>query len=407
MSKDLPVAHSDREHSILGASSSHRWMNCPGSVALTEAMGEYDTTTRYAREGTVAHEVAEMALRSGLDPLVYVGKKIDGIKVTKEMALAVGVYVDKVRSMAESYGVEPLLEVRFNLDRLDPPVAMFGTADCVFPVKERRHIDVLDYKHGQGVVVEATNNPQLLTYGLGAVLELGWKPDTITVWIIQPRAPHPDGTVRDFTVTWDELVAFRHELMERAHACFDFNAPLVVGDWCRFCPASAVCPAQEEYAVEQIQTAFTAEPEPLPEPDMLTDEQVELVLRSKDHITTWFRAVERYVREKLEQGEQRPGWKLVAKRANRKWAREPKEVQKQLRRLGLFKRDIYAEAPLLSPAQIEKLLRREGVDIPPDLITRESSGYNLVPEEDPRPQIIPTQIADVFTADPDGSTDEE
>jgi hypothetical protein len=401
--KNLPVAHSERAHSILGASSSHRWINCPGSVAMAEAVGT-DTTTKYAAEGTVAHEVAEMALRSGLDPVVYVGKRIDGIKVTKEMALAVGVYVDKVRAMAESYGVEPMLEVQFSLAPLNPPVDMFGTADCVFPVKERKHIDVLDYKHGQGVVVEAEGNPQLLTYALGTVLEVGWKPETVTVWIVQPRAVHSDGTVREYTVTWDELVEFRHMLMRHAHACFEEDAPINVGEWCRFCPASAACPAQQEYAVATVQDAFVADAAPtLPEPEFLTDEQIDLVLATAPHITNWFRAVEKYVQGKLVEGEERPGWKLVNKRATRKWQRADKEVVKQLTGLGLSDEELWEPQVLLSPAKVEKLLRREGVDLPPDLVSKESSGYNVVPESDPRPQAVPTQLADAFTADAEAS----
>jgi hypothetical protein len=400
---NLPVAHGDRAHSILGASSSKRWINCPGSVALTEAVGK-DTTTKYAAEGTVAHEVAEMALRSGLDPVVYVGKRIDGVKVTKEMALAVGVYVDKVRSMAASYGMEPLLEVQFSLAPLNPPVDMFGTADCVFPVKARKHLDVLDYKHGQGVVVEAEGNTQLLTYALGAVLEVGWKPETVTVWIIQPRAPHVDGTVREWTVTWEELVEFRHMLMEHAHACFQPDAPLTVGDWCRFCPASASCPAQQEYAVTVVQDAFVADEAPqLPEPEMLSDEQINIVLEAAPHITSWFRAVERFVKKGLEAGHENPDWKLVAKRAQRTWLREDEEVVKQLTGLGLPESELWKEPELISPAQAEKLLRREGVDVPPDLVKKQSSGTNVVHMSDPRPQVIPTELGEVFNADAEAS----
>ena len=407
MTANLPVLHNERAHSILGASASGRWMNCPGSIALTEALGNPDTTTPYAAEGTVAHEVAEMSLRSGLDPLVYVGKKIDGIKVTKEMALAVGVYVDKVRSMSESLGVEPMLEVQFSLDKLDPspPVPMFGTCDCALPDLKRRHLHILDYKHGQGVVVEATNNPQLLTYALGAVLEIGKRFDFITIWIIQPRASHPDGTVREFTVDWDSLVEFRHLLLSKAHACFDENAPLCVGDWCRFCPASPVCTKQQEHAVATVQDAFMADALPeLPEPEMLSDDELELVLRTSDHITDWFRRVAAHTKAALERGEEREGWKLVAKRANREWARSVGEVVKQLTALGLDEdEELWAKAKLISPAQVETLLRREGVDVPPDLVKKESSGTNMVPAEDPRPQVVPTTLAEVFTTEPDGS----
>ena len=47
-------------HALLSASSAHRWMNCPPSARLTEAIA--DTTSPYAAEGTLAHEIGELIL---------------------------------------------------------------------------------------------------------------------------------------------------------------------------------------------------------------------------------------------------------------------------------------------------------------------------------------------------------
>lgn len=43
----------------------------------------------------------------------------------------------------------------------------FGTADCLMIGSGR--IDVVDYKNGSGVVVEAENNPQMMLYAWGAL----------------------------------------------------------------------------------------------------------------------------------------------------------------------------------------------------------------------------------------------
>ena len=399
----LPVAHSDRAHSILGASASSRWLNCPGSVGLSAQVPERGDT-KYTAEGTVAHEVAELALREGVDPLMYVGKRIDGVTVTKEMALAVGMYVDKVNTLAESVGVDPMIEVRFSLEKLGPPVDMFGTADCVVPDRERSHLHVLDYKHGQGVVVEATDNPQLMTYALGAVLHLEERFDQITVWIIQPRAPHRDGVVREWTFSWDELVDFRKRLIAGAEACFEEDAPLNVGSWCRFCPASALCPAQKENAVAAVQDAFVADAEAhLPQPETLTEEELQLVLDQAEHIMDWLRSVQTFVRRQKEDGRVLvDSWKLIEKRANRKWSKQDEEIVQELADVGLTPEDLF-EQKLLSPAQVEKLLRREGHQIPEGLVEREVNGYNLVPSSDPRPEAVVAQIAEVFTADAEAS----
>ena len=308
--------HENRAHSILGASSAKRWMMCPGSVALSELVPHDDTESFFAREGTAAHELCELALTEQLDPTMYVGKRIDGIPVTKEMALAVGMYCDKVNALTKSCGTEPQLEVRFSLGRLDPPVPMFGTGDCVVWAPLTDHLHVLDFKYGKGIVVEAEENPQLMYYALGAVLELKVKPKKITVWIIQPRAPHRDGVVRDYTFTWERLIEYRHELLAAAEATQQPDAELAVGDWCRYCPAHATCPAQERYALTVVQDAFAATTEPfLPEPETLGEDELNVILEHAELIESWFRSVRKHVFAQLERGEGHEGWKLVAKRA--------------------------------------------------------------------------------------------
>jgi hypothetical protein len=368
-------------------------MACPGSIALSATIPDHDTTTVYAAEGTAAHELAEMSLREGVDPLMYVGKRIDGIGVTKEMALAVGMYVDKVNALAKSCNTEPQLEVRFSLARLKdpaPPVPMFGTADCVVYDEERNHIHVMDYKHGRGIVVEAEENSQLMLYALGAILQLGVKPDHITVWIVQPRAPHRDGVVRDYTFGWDRMKEFRHELLDAAWATQEPDAPLAVGDWCRFCPAQAICTAQKDYAVVVAQDLFEVDTPSLPAPDALTEEDMNTVLEHAPMIESWFRACRAFVQEKLERGEEHPEWKLVAKRATRKWKDEA-EAREVLRELGIEEHDLITTSTI-SPAQAEKLLRRDGVEVPPHLVEKKSSGNTLAPDSDPRDAVDAVEL---------------
>ena len=50
----------EKEHSILSASSSSRWLKCPPSAILTKDMEAQ--TSPYAEEGTEAHELAERKL---------------------------------------------------------------------------------------------------------------------------------------------------------------------------------------------------------------------------------------------------------------------------------------------------------------------------------------------------------
>jgi hypothetical protein len=48
-------------HALLSASSSHRWLHCTPSARLEEKLAE--STSEYAEEGSLAHEIAELRLR--------------------------------------------------------------------------------------------------------------------------------------------------------------------------------------------------------------------------------------------------------------------------------------------------------------------------------------------------------
>jgi len=169
-------------HARLGASSSKRWMNCPGSVQLSEGMP--DKTSIFAMEGTAAHELGEMVIASQLklqggSPFDHVGTHIpvegDGgevslILVTEEMATAVDVLVKHVGDrydalLEEDPDAEIFLERTFDLAPLSPPEPMFGTADITIWCPTLKHLEVIDYKHGQGVIVEVEENSQLMMYG--------------------------------------------------------------------------------------------------------------------------------------------------------------------------------------------------------------------------------------------------
>ena len=56
------MGHSERAHALLSASGASRWMACTPSARLEEQFP--DTTSESAREGTLAHELAELKLRN-------------------------------------------------------------------------------------------------------------------------------------------------------------------------------------------------------------------------------------------------------------------------------------------------------------------------------------------------------
>lgn len=373
------------KHAKLGASGAHRWRNCAGSINLSEGMP--DETTVYAAEGTVAHYIGENILAGDTYPAVGETVVEEGydIAITIEMMEAVYMYVDFVNEQAE--GKTLLLENQFDLGVLKPPGPMYGTADAVIWDKEIKNLHVVDYKHGAGVTVDAIGNDQGLVYMLGAVVKFGKQPNTMTFTIVQPRGHHEDGIVRSWTVTWEELVAAKRALFVDAEATLDPDAPLNAGDWCRWCPAKAVCPAQRALVESMAVEAFAAEPTfPVVEALNLTD--LAEVLAKAPAVTDWIKAVQSYALNMLQRGENVPGFKLVETRSNRKWVDEDK-TDTYLRGRKL-KMDERFNQKLISPAQAEKILKdKPGLELPDRFWVKPEGRAALAPLSDKRPEKLP------------------
>jgi hypothetical protein len=401
------------KHAKLSPSGSQRWINCPGSVRMEEPFP--DDSSPYAREGTAAHEIVERALRKGVPTDTWLGTmvgvpylddegepSVEQIEVTAEMCEAAQEVVDYVRERKEELGpgTEMWLEERFDLSPLEPPAPMFGTADVVLWCPESRVLEIADYKHGQGVSVDVEGNTQLLLYALGAVVSVRKRPERIRMTIGQPRAPHHAGRIRHWEIDWAELVQFKASVFRAAEATQDEDAPLAVGDWCRWCKAAAVCPAQREFAVTTAQEEFAVIPagegdNPLVPPEQLTVDELAFILDRAPVVEAWFSSIRSHVTNMLDRGHPVPGYQLVPKRAQRKWVDEgaAEEALQPYLEDGAYTRK------LISPAQAEKAMKGIGEELDEELWEKVSSGNKLAPSDDPRPAEIPSAQADFMAAD--------
>lgn len=396
----------EKVHSELGASVAARWMACPGSVALSRGQPNYET--EHSRAGTVAHYIGEQCLRKrALDPAEWLDTTVNGVKVDEDMVAAVRVYVDYCRGLMQEPESEYWVERHFDLAPLAPPAPMFGTSDFVIYKPHLRELEVVDYKNGSGVVVEAKGNKQLRYYALGAALSLASETtlavDTVRMTIVQPNAPHPEGVVRSDSIDYLALLDFSGDLLTAARATQDPAAPLHPGSHCRFCPAAAICPAQHDHAQALAQVAFHDMPLDVPPaPESLTPEVLGDILSKLHILEDWAGNVRAYAKHELEQGRPIPGMKLVAgKKGNRKWVDEDATAQ-ALTGMGL-EPDEYNVAPKLkSPAQVEKLLSKSQKKELAALYAQSEGAPMMVRDSDPRPALA-LHPGDAFTALPSGS----
>jgi len=348
----------------------------------------------FAAEGTAAHDLAETCLREDKDANLYVGLDFQGFQVTHEMADAVQVYLDHIRGLGASqfwieHGITlaPLWENRGE----KCPTPLFGTSDFIGIVGDILH--VVDYKHGVGVPVEAVGNTQFQYYGLGAVLAVvlaGWHScKYVTMTVVQPRAPHKDGPIRSWTIPVVDLLLWADTVLVPAVvSIIAKDTTYKTGQHCRWCPHAGQCPELRKTALEIAKTQFddvTATP---PDANLIPLEELGAILDQAELISAWVSQVRAVVSDALDKGHKIAGWKLVPKRATRKWS-DPAAVEKVItENLWNDLGDFFTAPTLKSPAQVETVLKRNkhklsdfGLD---ELVTAESSGTTLVPDADSR-----------------------
>ena len=395
------TVHQERAHAKLSPSAAHRWINCPGSIRESE--GVPNVSSKFAEEGTAAHTLAEECLRVGADASHFAGDHVnltlggigkldpDGtsFEVTEEMADAVQVYLDTVREIAFAHpDIE--FEVEAQLDMRDVPGMAFGTGDfCAYDPAQKK-LTIIDYKHGRGVPVEANANPQLFAYAIGTAKRYHNRGlSEIELIVVQPRCPHPDGPVRRYICPAIELLDFETDLAEAALRTMQPDAPLLPGEWCKFCPAAFKCPALREFSLEAASAAFASEGEeiftstPPVEPEHLDADALREALDKAGMIKVWIAAVEAHAHHEATHGRCPTGYKLVAKRALRRWKDEA--AAKEFLG-GTFTPDQYMPRYLVSPAEADKLLKKNKAALKP-FVEAKSSGTVLAEMDDPRPAV--------------------
>ena len=371
-------------HSPIGASSMYRWAECPGSVALSE--GIVSESSAYAEEGTEAHELAATWLKgTGKTPECDDDEMLDNVRM----------YVDYVFGLL---GSRCKLFVEHGFDLSDVYPGAYGTNDAAVYDGVNKILHVIDLKYGAGIYVSARNNPQLRYYALGALLELqkeGHEVETVVMTIVQPRCTTIEGAARSETIDAIDLMEFAADLVMYAKRTAEPNAPLKAGDHCRFCPAIIKCPEVQnvKQLVAKSEFAKTTPAEGSVPPDALAK-----ALKAIPILEALVKRIDAYAYQEARAGRSVPGYKLVEKRANRKWINET-EVSLFLGGLKVGDDDIFEPKKVRTPAQMEKKLPSH-YSMLEKFVTKESSGLVLVPIEDKRPAFKPDAKKEFATALP-------
>jgi hypothetical protein len=279
----------------------------------------------------------------------------------------------------------------------------FGTGDFTCYLPRKKTLVIRDYKHGKGVAVEVVGNKQGLTYTEGLARRYHNRGlEFVDIGIVQPRCPHPQGSVRTWVIDAIDMIDFRHEITNAAagtieaekawgafHADDDrtawFEEYLTPGDHCKFCKAAATCPALQKLSLQ------TAEMEFADEPPVVTDmepEQIAAVMAKADIIEGWCKRVKQRGHDLALEGRNPPGWKLVHSTSHRKF-KEEVSADYLADMTGLDVDALMTEPKLRSPAQVEGLLGKKRKAEISALVYKPKGKIILAPESDPRESVKP------------------
>lgn len=365
------------KHALLSASSAHRWLNCPPSARLCENYD--DRTSDYAAEGSAAHLLCEYKLKKALgleakDPtgdLSYYDEEME------ECAEGYAAYILELVESAKENCSDPVVLIEQQLDYSRYAEGGFGTGDCIIIGDGTLH--VVDYKHGQGVLVEAKDNPQMMLYGLGAleIFDALYDIEKVAMTVYQPRRDN----ISTYTMTKEDLYLWaERELKPIAELAYAGGGEFLCGEWCQFCKAKHECRARAEHNMELARYDFKL-------PPLLEDHEVEEILGKIDALIAWANDIKDYALKAALSGKEWRGWKLVAGRSTRKYIDED-AVAKAVLAAGY---DPY-EQRLKGITAMEKTLgKARFAELLSGLVEKPPGKPTLVPVDDQRPAINTAQ----------------
>lgn len=382
-------------HAVVSPSAAERWMECPGSIKLGKLFP--DSTSDYADEGTLAHELCRiLVMREAkqLNNYTY-NKAFEEIKLSKY-------YCEEMQDFCEGFmrfvleefyesgeGAVLKVETRVNLDSWVPEG--FGTVDI--QIAADRFLKIIDFKYGKGIYVEAEKNPQLMLYGLGVLEEndLLYDIEFVKIIIYQPRLEN----IGDYTIHADALREWGDKVLKpKAKAAYEGSTEFKAGKWCQFCKAKPNCKVLAEYNLEVAKEQFRIgdsdeelELLSLKETHLLNDKQIAAIVLRRLEFHNWIKSVvEHALSEAVTNQKKYPGLKLVSGMSKRQIGDKDKVIE-DLVKLKYEKSKI-TKTELLGITALTKIIKaKDFTAVLTSRIFKPAGAPTLVQASDKRPEL--------------------
>lgn len=308
------VNHAQRAHALLSASGASRWLACPPSARFEDNFPE--STSEFAEEGTLAHEVCEIVLSSELKKITTRKKQKELNRLSQNHLFSqemLDYAVEYASYVQEKLSKLSVIEIEERLDFSEYVTEGFGTGDCII-ISEGK-ITIIDFKYGKGVEVSAENNPQMMLYALGAIKSYSFMYDfeTVEMCIYQPRIHN----ISEFSMSVTDLIKWGEETVKpTAQLAYEGGGEFTPGPHCKFCRGSAACKKLRDYTLEIVKEDFIDEDGGV-HSNLMSWEDISEVLTRSPIIKSYLANVEEYALASALAGEKIPGYKVVEGRSVR------------------------------------------------------------------------------------------
>ena len=375
-------------HALLSPSAAHRWIHCTPSVRLEE--GVQDQGSDFAAEGTLAHAIASRKILETLGrPHDEQDREIEELSERYYSEEMEG-YTDTYRSIVlekfneaktRSKDAQLLVEVRLDFGAFLPDA--FGTADAVIIADDL--MEVIDFKYGKGVKVDADHNPQMMIYALGALDEflLDYDIKRVRMTIVQPRIDN----LSECGMMVGELTAWRTvTLKPAAEKAFAGVGDQVPGEWCQFCKVRATCSAIAEKARQICNEDFR-------EARLISDEDIPGLLPLVPVLKGWLEDFASHALQRALDGATIKGYKLVEGKSNRQITDQDALLGALLVK-GYQRDDLLKKPELKAIGELEKLVGKKAfAEIGKPWLVKPQGKPTLAEESDKRPVWKPKESA--------------
>lgn len=379
--------HHLRGHALLSPSGAHRWLNCTPSPRLEEKMPAKQTS-KYAEEGTLAHELSELFLRHDVLETMSDQEFSDKYEeimnnelFSEEMLDVLPIYTDYCTeeynaAKANNPSAEMLIETKVDISEYVPK--SFGSTDCAIVSDDT--LEVIDLKYGKGIPVYAEWNQQEMLYALGmlAKFDMAYDIQTVKLTIVQPRL----NNISSWSISAEDLIDWGIKIVKPlANKAYNGEGELAAGDWCRFCGVKNRCRALYDKQLEMAKFDFQ-------NPDLLTDDEIAEVLKRIPRLVEWADSVKQYASdEAINNGKHWPGFKLVEGISRRKWIDDQDVICNTIyNKFPTATEEDLFEMKLKPITAIEKMFGKKAVsESLSDIIVKPQGKPTLVPEDDKRP----------------------